>query len=134
MRKKYEPYKGVKARMVKNWENKKVEVTVEKPDRNKGITIEVTEKPRYVYDNVPEFKDFVTLDGARLKNISDLADKLEYMDDHVYNHHANDEKNDFSRWVGDVMEDDELAEALMGKEKQEAHVAVLKHMLKKTKR
>jgi len=131
-KKKYTPYKGVKARMgKKNWENKAVEVTVEKPVKNKEITIEMTEKPKYIYDDVPGFKDFVTLDGAKLKNLSQLAEKLEYMDDHVYKHHANEKKNDFSNWVGAVMDDKELANALIGKEQQEAHVTVLKHMIKK---
>jgi hypothetical protein len=132
-KKKYTPYKGVKARIgKKKWENKKVEVTVDKPTKGqKEIKIEVTDKPKYIYDNVPDFKDFVTLDGTKLKNISDLAEKLEYMDDHVYKHHANEKKNDFSQWIGDVMDDEELAEALVNKDQQEAHVAVLKHMIKK---
>lgn len=134
-KKRFKPYKGVKSRMgKKNWENKTVEVNIEKPSKKKEIEIEVTEKPRYVYDNVPEFKDFVTLDGAKLKNMSDLAGNLEDMDDHVYKHHANEEKNDFSQWVGDVMEDEELSQALVGQERKEAHVTVLKHMLKKLKR
>ncbi len=139
-RKKYTPYKGVKARIrtggVKMPKAKKeiVEVTVEKDLKKKEIQLEITERPKYVYDNVPEFKDFVTLDGAKLKNMSDLANKLEYMDDHVYKHHVDKEKNDFSQWVGDVMEDGELAEALVGKEQQEAHVEVLKHMLNKLRK
>ncbi len=138
-KKKYTPYKGVKARIrtgsVKMPKAKKeiVEVIVEKSDKKKEIKIEVTERPKYVYDNVPEFKDFVTLDGSKLKNMSDFAEKLENMDDHVYKHHVDKKKNDFSQWVGDVMEDGELAEALVGKEQQEAHVTVLKHMLKKLK-
>jgi len=134
-KKKYTPYKGVKARMgKKNWENKKVEVTIEKTEKKKEIKIELTEKPKYVYDNVPEFKDFVSLNGAKLKNMSDLANGLENMDDNVYKHHVNEKKNDFSKWVGDVMDDEELAQALVGQEQQEAHVTVLKHMLKRLKK
>jgi hypothetical protein len=64
--------------------------------------------------DVPEDKVFWTRDGARLKNLEELANTLREMPGDTFSHHANAEKNDFSTWVREVMGDLTLAKHLEG--------------------
>ncbi|MBR9706099.1 AAA family ATPase, partial [Candidatus Pacearchaeota archaeon] len=45
-------------------------------------------------------KSFITLDGKSIKNLNQLYSALSEMDDNVFNHHVNENKNDFSNWLG----------------------------------
>jgi len=51
--------------------------------------------------------------GTSIKNLQELAEALEIMDDDVFNHHVTKEKNDFSNWVKDIIEDVELSNDLL---------------------
>jgi hypothetical protein len=62
--------------------------------------------------NVPGEFVFWFSDGRTLSNMSELAEALRMMPDEVYGYHANQEKNDFSNWVRDVIKDDKLANDL----------------------
>ena len=62
--------------------------------------------------DVPEEKRFWVSDGRTLKNLADLQSALKQMSDETYSYHVNEEKCDFSKWVRDVIGDDELAENL----------------------
>jgi len=54
------------------------------------------------------------------------------MSDDVFYHHANQERNDFSNWARDVLQEQDLAEDLTGKANQlESQLTVLKHIAKK---
>jgi hypothetical protein len=60
----------------------------------------------------PEHQYFVLLDGRRLGDIKELADALDDMADHVWNHHVGERHNHFVTWIEDVFKDAELAERL----------------------
>jgi hypothetical protein len=45
---------------------------------------------------------FHLADGRVIKSIPELINAIRKMDDWVYNHHVNDEKNDFVRWISDM--------------------------------
>ncbi len=78
---------------------------------------------------IPRDKYFILPDGSQLTDLYDLAVCLENIDDQVLRHHVNEEKNDFANWVRDVFKKEDLADALMqAKDKNELHVAVLKHL------
>jgi hypothetical protein len=62
--------------------------------------------------NVPEDHSFWCNDGRVFRNIRDLSDGLANMSDETFAYHVNDEKNDFSNWLKDVIEDEKLAEDL----------------------
>jgi hypothetical protein len=47
-----------------------------------------------------------------IKSIRELKDALELMSDKTYAYHSNNEKNDFSNWVKDIIGDDKLARDL----------------------
>lgn len=62
--------------------------------------------------NAPDEKCFWVKDGKVLRNLRDLRDALKEMDDKTYQYHANKEKNDFAKWVREVLLDSTLANQL----------------------
>jgi len=70
------------------------------------------EDAQRVLRHVPDEKRFYCHDGKILNNIYELKIALEVMSDHTYNHHVTDEKNDFARWVREVLIDDKLSNEL----------------------
>jgi len=88
------------------------------------------EKPKSMTDCHPEFAFFLS-NGNKVNNIHELGNELEEMPDKVFDHHVNEEKNDFSSWVSAVFEEKELAKDLKKeKSKKEHHRKVLKHVVK----
>ena len=70
------------------------------------------EAMKYLGDASPE-QSFWVNNGPVLKNLNDLADFLPQMNNDTYSHHANKEKNDFSKWVNDIIGDKKLANELL---------------------
>lgn len=69
----------------------------------------------FMFRNIPaceEEKAFRVRDGNQLRNLKDLHDCFEGMDENTFDHHVNEERNDFSSWVRDVLDDDKLANDL----------------------
>ena len=64
-------------------------------------------------------KEFRFCNGLHIKNLHELLLAFETIEDDVYQFHANKEKNDFSNWVKDVFEDEELASNLRMKGREE---------------
>ncbi len=58
---------------------------------------------------MPPEKAFLTKSGVWLRNIYELNNSLEYLDEETFNHHVNESKNDFVSWIRDVIKDKELA-------------------------
>ncbi|MBW2999770.1 hypothetical protein KY339_03785 [Candidatus Woesearchaeota archaeon] len=88
----------------------------------------------YVFDNVPAGSAFFVNDGSKINSMHQLAMALEKMNEETFNFHSNEQKNDFSSWVNDVMGEKKLADRLLkAKGKQEAQIEVLKHIVKKLK-
>ncbi len=70
-------------------------------------------------------------DGPVLKDMRELCQALKNMDDSIYNHHAAEDKNDFSCWVKDVLCDTECANDLLKvKDRHEAAKSVEKALEK----
>jgi small-conductance mechanosensitive channel len=73
---------------------------------------------------------FKLADGRVIRNLNELSESLENMDDNVFRHHVNDEKNDLSNWARDVLADEKLAENLTAaKDRNIAKVVVLKRII-----
>ncbi|OIO63395.1 hypothetical protein AUJ83_01370 [Candidatus Woesearchaeota archaeon CG1_02_33_12] len=51
--------------------------------------------------------------GTSIKNLQELAEALEIMGNDAFKHHVTKEKNDFSNWVKDIIEDVELSNDLL---------------------
>jgi hypothetical protein len=75
---------------------------------------------------------FVLVTGVPLKNLKELANSLENMNDWVFNHHVNDARNDFSNWIKDILGEHELAEEIkMMKNMRMMEAKILKHLVNK---
>jgi hypothetical protein len=64
--------------------------------------------------NSPKQHVFWLCSGGALKNIKELASALETMDEGVFVHHVNSDRNDFANWIKDIFQDEELALRLHG--------------------
>lgn len=65
-------------------------------------------------------KYFYLHDGGSLSSLDELFTELQTMEPHVWSHHVNRTRNDFSTWVRDVMQDRFLAKNIeMAKEKDD---------------
>ncbi|MEK9153060.1 MAG: DUF5752 family protein [Patescibacteria group bacterium] len=76
--------------------------------------------------NVPPEKAFWFNDGQVAKNLKECAAILEKIDQKVFSHHVNAQKNDFSCWLEDVFGQTTLA-------KQIAKIKTAKTMAQKIK-
>lgn len=50
--------------------------------------------------------------GPVAKNICEFAEDIKSISDETFSHHLNNEKNDFSNWVRDIIRDEKLANDL----------------------
>ncbi len=69
-----------------------------------------------VYDvqNVPEHQHFYFVNGHRVKNVKELAEVMDRIEQEVFDYHVTTDRNDFHNWVRHVFQDLELAEKLLG--------------------
>ena len=85
-----------------------------------------------VFGEAPEENHFILATGGIIKDLKELAEALEGMNEETFRFHANESKNDFASWTKDIFKEEELAEKLLkANSKSEAHVAVLKHLVNK---
>lgn len=81
---------------------------------------------------VPEDKYFVLANGKPVKHVKELAEVLEHLEDHVFDHHVNPEQNDFHLWVKEVFDDVQLAKKMLGiSDKKKLQLAIYKHAAEK---
>ena len=86
----------------KNEENKKKSV------KKRSRTTKVKPKPT---DAKPS-QYFVLVTGTPIKNLKEFVGLLENMNDWVFRHHVNYERNDFSNWIDEILNEKELADEL----------------------
>ena len=67
-------------------------------------------KPEKFLAKVPEEYVFWCHDGQVFRDINDLLNGFEVMSDETFDYHVNDEKNDFSCWILDIVGDGDLAQ------------------------
>lgn len=112
--------------MVKKSETK-VPKTAEKKVKK---AVSKTAKLKNIKKSAAVDKVFVLADGNTITSLMDLALNVDQMHDHLFYHHVNEERNDFSNWIKDVFEEIELAESLMNaKEKKDFQIKMLKHII-----
>ena len=89
------------------------------------MPIRSKEDAQRVLKHVSEEKRFYCHDGKILNNLYELENALEKMHHACYTHHVTNEKNDFARWVREVLGDDKLSNDLKKAATQkEAYVLV----------
>lgn len=75
---------------------------------------------------------FIVQDGTKIEDIKQMAMIVEALEDHVFNHHVNSDRNDFANWIEDIFEEKELAEELRSiMDKLNTQRIVLKYLVKK---
>ena len=75
---------------------------------------------------------FRVIDGSEIKNLLELAHSIEKMSDDSFYYHVNENKNDFSSWVKDVFNQEELANEISKKNgRLETQAAILKFLVGK---
>jgi len=62
--------------------------------------------------DVPAEKIFRCHDGRNLRNLEELSVALSDMTEQSFSHHVTEQRNDFSNWVRDVIDDSTLAKSL----------------------
>lgn len=99
---------------VKKAVKKAAKLEEKKPEKKTaGIGIRNKDDAQRVLRHVPDEKRFYCHDGRILNNIYELKSALEEMHIDTFNHHVTDEKNDFARWVREVLIDDKLSNEIM---------------------
>ncbi|MFH1649047.1 MAG: hypothetical protein ABIA93_00680 [Candidatus Woesearchaeota archaeon] len=88
-------------------------------------------KKRINHIRAPPEKWFVLANGEALKDVRALADALERIEDHIWAHHVQPDRNDFANWIRDVFQDMELADQLtIAKDRKHAQLVIYKHITK----
>jgi hypothetical protein len=77
----------------------------------KIVKISKEEAKRRLGD-VPDDKRFWCHDGKNIKNLRELRKALIDMSDETFHYHLGEGRNDFSKWIREVVGDDKLAEDL----------------------
>lgn len=107
-------------------------MTTKKTDKKKKKSAKKSSGLHRVKKKISEDKRFVLSNGQVIGSLKELALELDKMGDNVFYYHVNDERNDFSNWLKDVLKEMELAEHLMNaKEKHDFQMKLLKHIVKK---
>jgi hypothetical protein len=75
---------------------------------------------------------FILVTGVPLKNLKELANSLETMNDWVFNHHVNDSRNDFSSWISEILKEENLAKEVKNIHSiRNLELRLFKHMVNK---
>jgi hypothetical protein len=77
----------------------------------KIVKISKEEAKRRLGD-VPDDKRFWCHDGKNIKNLRELRKALIDVSDETFHYHSGGERNDFSKWIKEVVGDEKLANEL----------------------
>lgn len=89
--------------------------SVNKKDATKAAASamkDIIARARDHFKRAPAQHVFILHSGEELKDLFDLAKKLEDIADHVFAHHVNDDRHDFANWVQKVLDEHALADQL----------------------
>lgn len=92
------------------------------------------EDARKFLSDAPSEQSFWVNNGPVLKNLEELSNALQQMNDDTYCYHANSEKNDFSKWVEDVIGDHQLANALLTSKNKKSSVKKIRNRMNSLKK
>ena len=68
--------------------------------------------------------------GTSIKNLQELAEALEIMNDGAFKHHVTKDRNDFSNWVRNVIEDVSLSKNLLKAKTREKSFKLVSQRIK----
>ena len=71
--------------------------------------------------------------GTSIKNLQELAEALEIMNDGAFKHHVTKDRNDFSNWVRNVIEDIGLSKDLLKAKTRKRAFEAVSHRINQLK-
>jgi hypothetical protein len=96
-----------------------------------GRRLTKLQRRRKIMRNSSEETKFIQKDGTPIRNVLELSNAMEIMSTEIYTHHVNEQRNDFSNWVRDVMDDRILSKQIQeAKDKTQTQVTILKHLVR----
>lgn len=119
--------------IISSTEQEKPEMNVEEEIKKTDTEAqnEIMQELRILRDASPN-EYFILATGVPLKNIKELVDALDYMDQGVFEYHVNSEKNDFAEWIRWSLQEQELADAIREISTiKETQNAIMKHLVRK---
>jgi len=87
-----------------------------------------------ILSNVPEENKFWCNNGSVLTNLQELETALKIMSNETFSYHANQERNDFSNWIKDIIKDERLANDLVKAKSKNNALKKLRNRLSTLKR
>ncbi|MBN2881476.1 hypothetical protein JXM83_05505 [Candidatus Woesearchaeota archaeon] len=82
--------------------------------------------------SINEENFFITNAGEQIKDLKELAQNFATMHPDVFNHHVNEQRNDFATWVENIFKEKELATTLhLTHNAKDSQIAVLNHLVEK---
>ena len=91
------------------------------------------EAAKYLCNAAPDHCFWVN-NGPILKNVEELADALESISEDTYSYHANKNKNDFSKWISEIIGDNKLANDLLSAKNKNSAVNKVRARLNSLKK
>ena len=83
----------------------------------------------------PKGKYFYVHNGMTIKNLDELSVAIDLMDIKIFEYHVNNDKNDFSNWVKEIIKEKKLAEELLNiKSKTASAERIKKYIYKVSKK
>ena len=128
--------KKTKKRVTKKVSGKKTQkVTPKKSVTKKAKTTKkrVVKKPDML-KKCATGKEFVLCNDDKIWSVLDLAEELGKIDEHVYHHHVNEERNDFSNWIRGVFKSQTLANKIRHLNKHDAMIEIYKYLINSLRR
>jgi alpha-amylase len=92
-------------------------------------TVDAKTATLYLRDVTPLWRAFWFHMHLMAKNLREFADGIGTISDEVFFYHVSGEKNDFARWVQEVIGDASLARALSGVGTKEEAAAIVRERL-----
>ena len=76
-----------------------------------------------------ESQYFYTCDGNQLKSLKEFFDVLPEMQDSVFSHHVNGERNDFANWIINIFQNSDLGNKIQSSQtKKEMISSIIKYL------
>ena len=91
------------------------------------------EARRYLCDAAPE-QCFWINNGPVLKSLKEMAESLPQLNNETFQHHVNKEKNDFSKWINDIIGDKQLANDLLSSRNKDSFLKKVNNRLNALKK
>lgn len=88
-------------------------------------------REKVLHDTAPQ-EAFWTCHGTTIRNIYELLSTIKVLNDYAFRYHVNldHEKNDFAKWIEEVLKDKELAKKLKNIYDKELYARIIERRIR----